>query len=159
MWFCYLTPAAELQEKNSPRRITGFATPTFLRALTITPGMAATYVRLWPLISASSRTPPSEILWNFLFSASATLFARLVFPVPGGPTRSKIGDLSIIRPLAWFAAGMPKVFSCFTSLAFTSSLLAVWIFDSADSRSCSSWRFSRRTARYSRRRFLILPSP
>ncbi|KAH0389295.1 hypothetical protein KCU92_g200, partial [Aureobasidium melanogenum] len=84
----------------SSNKNTGLETPTFLRPLTIKPGIAATYVRRCPRISASSRTPPREILWNFRPSAVATDLAKLVFPTPGGPTRSKIGDLFLVRPLS-----------------------------------------------------------
>lgn len=42
--------------------MTGLFTPVFLNACAKAPGSAATYVLLCPLISASSLTPPSEIL-------------------------------------------------------------------------------------------------
>ena len=48
------------------------------------------YVRRWPRISASSRTPPSEIRTSFRPSARAMDFASEVFPTPGGPTKQRI---------------------------------------------------------------------
>ena len=71
---------------HTHKRITGSGLPAFLRACTMFPGPLATYVRLWPLISASSRTPPSDIRWNGLSSACAMDCPSDVFPVPGGPT-------------------------------------------------------------------------
>ena len=56
---------------QSYNRMTGSGRPALRRACTIVPGPLATYVRLCPLISASSRTPPSEIRWNGLSSARA----------------------------------------------------------------------------------------
>lgn len=50
------------------------------------PGPLATYVRRWPLISASSRTPPSDIRWNGRSNARAMDCPSEVLPVPGGPT-------------------------------------------------------------------------
>ena len=79
----------------------------------IRPGKAPRYVRRWPRISASSRTPPKDILTNFLPNALATLFARDVLPTPGGPTKQIIGAFkelvicltarySMIRSLTFF---------------------------------------------------------
>ena len=55
------------------------------------PGSDPRYVLLWPLISASSLTPPRLILTNFLSSDLAIDFASEVLPTPGGPTRQRIG--------------------------------------------------------------------
>ncbi|OQC48611.1 MAG: hypothetical protein BWX58_01114 [Deltaproteobacteria bacterium ADurb.Bin026] len=60
---------------------------------TILPGIEPTYVLLWPLISASSFTPPSDILTNFLPIALAIDFPSEVFPTPGGPTKQIMGPL------------------------------------------------------------------
>ena len=59
----------------------------------ILPGIAPIYVRLCPRISASSLTPPSDIRINSLPVALAIDLATEVFPVPGGPTRQRIGPL------------------------------------------------------------------
>src|SRR6185369_15658511 len=55
-------------------------------ARTSRPGSAPTYVRRWPRISASSRTPPSDTRTNFRPSARATDSPSEVLPTPGGPT-------------------------------------------------------------------------
>jgi hypothetical protein len=60
------------------------------------------YVRRWPRISASSRTPPSESRTNLRPVARAMLLAMLVLPTPGGPTKHKIGPLSCLVS-AWTA--------------------------------------------------------
>ncbi len=73
-------------EGTTHRRRTRSGLPALLRAWTIAPGPLATYVRRWPLISASSRTPPSDILWNGRSNALATDCAMDVLPQPGGPT-------------------------------------------------------------------------
>ena len=52
----------------------------------MSPGPLATYVRLCPRISPSSRTPPSAIRWNGRSSALAIDCPSEVLPVPGGPT-------------------------------------------------------------------------
>jgi hypothetical protein len=45
-------------------------------------------------MSASSLTPPSDILINFLFKALAIDDARDVLPTPGGPTKHRTGPLA-----------------------------------------------------------------
>jgi hypothetical protein len=45
-------------------------------------------------MSASSLTPPSDILINFLLKALAIDDARDVFPTPGGPTKHSTGPLA-----------------------------------------------------------------
>lgn len=55
-------------------------------ACTMIPGPLATYVRRWPRISASSRTPPSDTRWKGRLSARATDCPSEVLPTPGGPT-------------------------------------------------------------------------
>ena len=74
----------------SSRTNTGFVFPAFFIPLIIRPGRAPRYVLLCPLISDSSFTPPRLTLTYGLSSAAAILFPRLVFPVPGGPTNSRI---------------------------------------------------------------------
>src|SRR5664279_2972099 len=55
-------------------------------ALTMRPGSAPTYVRRWPRISASSRTPPRATRTNLRPRARATLSPSDGLPTPGGPT-------------------------------------------------------------------------
>src|SRR2546426_4769750 len=55
----------------------------------IRPGMAPTYVRRWPRISASSCTPPRLIRTNLRPKARAMDFPSEVLPTPGGPTRHR----------------------------------------------------------------------
>ncbi len=54
-------------------------------ARTMRPGSAPTYVRRWPRISASSRTPPRATRTNFRPMARATDSPSEVLPTPGGP--------------------------------------------------------------------------
>ena len=71
------------------------------------------YVLLWPLISASSRTPPRDIRVNFLLVALAIDSPSEVLPTPGGPTRHKTGAFKFFT-LFW-TAKYSKI------LSFTSS--------------------------------------
>ncbi len=48
------------------------------------------YVRRWPRISASSRTPPSDRRTNLRFIARAIDLASDVLPTPGGPANVRI---------------------------------------------------------------------
>ena len=57
------------------------------------PGMAPTYVRRWPRISASSLTPPNDSRTNWRPSALAIDRPSDVLPTPGGPTKQRIGPL------------------------------------------------------------------
>ena len=67
---------------------TGFIEPASVMARTIRPGSAPTYVRRWPRISASSRTPPRATRTNLRPRARATDSPSEVLPTPGGPTRA-----------------------------------------------------------------------
>jgi hypothetical protein len=67
--------------------------PAFRSACASKPGPLATYVRRWPRISASSRTPPRAIRWKGRPRARAIDCPNDVFPVPGGPT-----NLQFSRP-------------------------------------------------------------
>ena len=49
----------------------------------IVPGIAPMYVRRWPRISASSRTPPTEMRTNLRSSARAIEWPSDVLPTPG----------------------------------------------------------------------------
>ena len=93
-------------------------------------------------------------------------FARLVFPVPGGPTRSRIGDLSTIRfdlricnfvvaaSLSSSDIGSTSLPSVpFLGLRSDVSVAICW------SRSELTDCFNFNTARYSNSRFLIFSSP
>src|SRR5258706_4010826 len=86
-------------------KITGSSLFAFERADTIAPGPLATYVLLWPLISASSLTPPSEMRWNGRSRAFARLAAIDVLPHPGGPTSNKIGPF-VLMTLGFFWVGI-----------------------------------------------------
>ncbi len=105
--FCSGSSTSRSADEGSPRkstpilstsssRNTGLLVPAFLRHWMIFPGSAPMYVLLWPRISASSLTPPREILTNFLPSALAIDFAREVLPTPGGPTKQRIGPFSLL---------------------------------------------------------------
>ena len=54
------------------------------------------YVLLWPLISASSRIPPREILANSLPVALAIDLPKDVLPTPGGPTKQRIVPVAFL---------------------------------------------------------------
>lgn len=113
--------------------------------------------------------------WNLRPRAVATDLAREVFPVPGGPTRSRIGDLSMRRltgVMGRDGAGLGvgeevregfELLALMSSLDVDSGLLATAAaLEAAVSlavRSTSSWCLRRRTARYSRRRRLIFSRP
>ena len=56
----------------------------------IEPGIEPMYVRRWPRISDSSRTPPTERRTNFRPSAFAIEWPSEVLPTPGGPTKQRI---------------------------------------------------------------------
>ena len=56
----------------------------------IVPGIAPMYVRRWPRISASSRTPPTLMRSNLRPSARAIERPSDVLPTPGGPTKQRI---------------------------------------------------------------------
>src|SRR5690625_399760 len=77
----------------SSNRNTGLIVFALFMPWIILPGIAPIYVRRCPLISASSRTPPNEILTKFLLIALEIDLAKDVFPTPGGPTRQIIGPL------------------------------------------------------------------
>ena len=68
----------------------------------IFPGNEPIYVLLWPLISASSLTPPRAILMYCLPVAVAIDFPKDVLPTPGGPTKHNIGPF-ISLVLFWTA--------------------------------------------------------
>ena len=57
----------------------------------ILPGSAPMYVRRWPRISASSRTPPRLMRTKSRPVARAIDLPSEVLPTPGGPTRQRIG--------------------------------------------------------------------
>src|SRR5262249_45131989 len=65
--------------------MTGFIVPASRSAGASRPGSAPMWVRRWPRISASSRTPPSDMRTNFRPVARAIDSPIDVLPVPGGP--------------------------------------------------------------------------
>lgn len=68
------------------------------------------YVLRWPRISASSRTPPSEMRTKFRPIARAIDLPNDVLPTPGGPTKQRIG---------------PRIFSTLASTARCSRILSL----------------------------------
>ena len=65
----------------------------------IVPGIAPMYVRRWPRISASSRTPPTEMRVNLRPSVRAIDWPSEVLPTPGGPTKQRIGPRDVVLQL------------------------------------------------------------
>ena len=65
----------------------GLLEPASRSARMIVPGIAPMYVRRWPRISASSRTPPALMRSNSRPSARAIDLPSDVLPTPGGPTK------------------------------------------------------------------------
>ena len=57
------------------------------------------YVRRWPRISASSRTPPTESRANFRPSVRAIDWPSEVLPTPGGPTKQRIWPGGVLLEL------------------------------------------------------------
>ena len=74
--------------------ITGFFDSQSRSERMIVPGIAPMYVRRWPRISDSSRTPPTEMRVNLRPSVRAIDFPSDVLPTPGGPTKQRIGPAS-----------------------------------------------------------------
>ncbi len=70
---------------------TGLLLPASRMARMMVPGIAPTYVRRWPRISDSSRTPPTLMRMNLRPMARAMLLPRLVLPTPGGPAKQRMG--------------------------------------------------------------------
>ena len=70
----------------------GFAAPASRSARMIVPGIAPMYVRRWPRISASSRTPPALMRSNLRPIARAIERPSDVLPTPGGPTKHMIEE-------------------------------------------------------------------
>jgi len=66
---------------------------TFVMFCRILPGIEPMYVRRCPRISASSRTPPSDMRTNLRLVARAIDCPSEVLPTPGAPTRHRIGAL------------------------------------------------------------------
>ena len=76
---------------TSSSMITGFIVPASRSARTSRPGSAPMYVRRWPRISASSRTPPSDMRTNSRPVARAIDSPIDVLPVPGRPDERQDG--------------------------------------------------------------------
>ena len=74
----------------SSSRISGLFVPACRIAAMMRPGIEPTYVLRWPMMSASSRTPPSDTRTYLRPVASAIDRAIDVLPTPGGPTRQMI---------------------------------------------------------------------
>ena len=69
--------------------MTGFTTSARRIACTTRPGSEPMYVRRCPRISASSRTPPSDMRTNLRPSARAIERPSEVLPTPGGPDEAE----------------------------------------------------------------------
>ena len=63
----------------------------------IVPGIEPMYVRRWPRISDSSRTPPTDMRTNLRPSARAIDWPSEVLPTPGGPTKQRICPETLLR--------------------------------------------------------------
>ena len=85
----------------------------------IVPGIAPMYVRRWPRISDSSRTPPTEMRANLRPSAWAIDCPSDVLPTPGGPTKQRIG------PLRSFFSFETARYSTIRSFTFSRSAVLV----------------------------------
>lgn len=81
---------------TSSIKITGFSTSTYFKALIIFPGIAPTYVLLNPFKEDVSRSPPREILWNYLPNDFAIDSPIDVLPTPGGPTKHMIFPWTVL---------------------------------------------------------------
>ena len=98
----------------------------------IVPGIAPMYVRRWPRISASSRTPPTEMRTNLRPSVRAIDWPSEVLPTPGGPTKQRIGPET--SPFSFETAR----YSTIRSLTFSRSKWS----SSRIARACSRSRLS-----------------
>ncbi len=77
----------------------------------MTPGIAPTYVRRWPRISASSRTPPTEMRANSRPRARAIDWPSEVLPTPGGPTKARIEPVASRFSRATASCSMMRSFT------------------------------------------------
>ena len=85
----------------------------------ILPGNAPMYVLLCPRISASSLTPPNEILTNSLPIDLAIDFPRDVLPTPGGPAKHKIGPRIALSGSFFIFKALTAKYSIILSLTFS----------------------------------------
>src|SRR5215472_8510794 len=85
----------------------------------ILPGIEPMYVRRCPRISASSRTPPSDTRTKSRPVARAIDLPSEVLPTPGGPTRHRIGPVSLLAR-CWTAR-----YSTIRSLTLSSVMVLV----------------------------------
>ena len=109
--FCSGSSTSSSAEVGSPRKsaptlsISSIMKTGFLRVRPgvidwmMRPGSAPTYVRRCPRISASSRTPPSDMRMNLRLSARAIDLPIEVLPTPGGPTKHRIGPRMLVGEL------------------------------------------------------------
>ena len=98
----------------------------------IEPGIEPMYVRRWPRISDSSRTPPTDRRTNFRPSAFAIEWPSDVLPTPGGPTKQRICPETSLRSFA------TARYSMIRSFTFSRSKWSA----SSTSRACSRSRLS-----------------
>ena len=90
----------------------------------IVPGIAPMYVRRWPRISASSRTPPTDMRTNLRPSARAIDWPSDVLPTPGGPTKQRICPETSLRSFATARYSMIRSFTFSRSKWSSSSTFA-----------------------------------
>ena len=130
---------------TSSSSTTGFIEPASLMARTMRPGSAPTYVRRWPRISASSRTPPRATRTNFRPSVRATDSPSEVLPTPGGPASRITAPLP--RPPTTVEAALrprrARTARYSTIRSFTSS--SPWWSASSTARAAVERRWSRRS--------------
>ena len=75
------------------------------------------YVLLCPLISASSLTPPRDILTNSRPIDLAIDLPKEVLPTPGGPVKHRIGPLTVSSWVTFFLSDLTARYS--NTLSFT----------------------------------------
>src|SRR3954453_19202085 len=75
----------------------GLFEPASRMARMIVPGIAPMYVRRWPRISDSSRTPPTEMRSNARPSERAIDLPSDVLPTPGGPAAGRLAQGRLAR--------------------------------------------------------------
>ena len=106
-WFCSGSSTSSSAAAGSPRksvdilsisssRNTGLFVPAFFRVWMILPGSAPMYVRRWPRISASSRTPPSDRRTNLRPVARAMLLREAGLADAGRPDEAEDRALELL---------------------------------------------------------------
>ena len=108
LWFCSGSSTSSSAAAGSPRksvdilsisssRNTGLFVPAFFSDWMSLPGSAPMYVRRWPRISASSRTPPSERRTNLRPVARAMSLRERRLADAGRPDEAEHRALELLR--------------------------------------------------------------